>query len=183
MKRFPDLLLAMMIGGIVVQIWIAAGRIPEGGFQAGEAKTLDVADTLPFVTGYSGVGRADTVFLGDEIASVTILYSFHPDCAHSRTLAHEWARHFDEVWATDAAVRSIAVTLAMPSLAQDFADRFGWQAEVISVAGISPLQREYTLVSRTPWVFVFDSHGVLLLHDHGSRLDRVEAAAARLLLE
>lgn len=183
MKRFPDLLLAMMIGGIVVQIWIAAGRMPEGGFQAAEVKRLDVADTLPFVTGYSGLGTAETVFLNDGMASATILYSFHPDCIHSRTLAQEWGRHFDEVSATNAAVRRVAVTSAMPSLAQDFADHFGWQTEVLSVAGLSPLQREYTLVSRTPWVFVFDSNGVLLLHDHGSRIDKVEAAAARLLLE
>lgn len=183
MKRFPDFLLAVAIGGIVVQSWIAADRPPADEYGSAPPEPLEVGDTLLLVTGYSGLGAPDTVFLEGRVGSVTVMYSFHPHCVHSGTLGPEWARHFDEVRATGAGVRRIAVTLDSFSSALDFADRFGWGAEVVSVAGLSPMRREYALVSRTPWVFVFDSHGVLQLHGHGSQLDQVGAAVARLLLD
>ena len=183
MKRFPDFLLAVAIGGIVAQTWIAAGRVPAHEYRYGSPNPLNVGDTLLLVTGYSGLGAPDTVFLDGEAESVTVLYSFHPDCAHSGALGPEWARHFDEVRDTHVGVRRIAVTLDSVSSGLGFTDRFGWQAEVVSVVGLSPMRREYALVSRTPWVFVFDSHGVLRLHGHGSQLDQVEAAVAHLLLD
>lgn len=183
MKRLLDCLLAVAIGGIVVQSWIAAGRVPADAYGSAAPNPLDVGDTLLLVTGYSGLGAPDTVFLDGEVGSVTVLYSFHPDCPHSGAVGPEWARHFDEVRATDVGVRRIAVTVDSVSSALDFTDRFGWGAEVVSVAGLSPMRQEYALVSRTPWVFVFDSHGVLRLHGHGSQLDQVEVAVARLLLD
>lgn len=182
MKRFPDLLLALMIGAIVVQIWIAAGRAPTGEYRSGPPAPLDLGDTVRLVTGYIKPGQVDTLYLDDETTHVTVLYSYDPDCVHSRTLGPTWARHFKEVRPTDARVRRLAVTLANPSSARDFADHLGWQVEVLSVAGLTPLKREHALVSRTPWVFVFDSRGVLHLHSHGSQLDQVEAAVSHLLV-
>ena len=181
MKRFQDVLLALLIVGMAVQIWIAAGRMPAGGNRSGVMEPLGVGDTLPLVTGYTEHGAPVTISLDDETAPVTVIYSFHPDCAHSRTWGREWARHFDQVLANDTGVRRIALTLDGPSPGQDFSKHFGWEAELLSVAGLSPRQREYSLVSRTPWVFVFDSHGVLRFDDHGSQLEQVEAAVSRLL--
>ena len=183
MKRLPDFLLALMIGGIVVQIWMATDRLaPAGEFRSAPPAPLDVGDTLRLVTGYTEPGHPDTVFLDHEKTFATVVYSYHPDCVHTRTLGPTWARHFNEVRSTDARVRRLAVTLANPSSALDFVDHFGWQVEALSVAGLTPLQPAYALVSRTPWVFVFDSHGVLRLHSHGSQLDQVEAAVSHLLL-
>lgn len=181
MKRFPDLLLALMIGGIVTQVLIAADRGFGGEDQSESPKPLDVGDRLLLVPGYTGQGVPDTVLLDGGVGSVTIVYSFHPDCVHSRDLGQEWARHFDEVRAADSGVRRIAMTLDLPSSALGFVERFGWQTEVLSVAGLSPLRPEYALISRTPWVFVFDSNGALRLHDHGSQIDQIEEAVSRLL--
>ena len=166
-----------------MQIWIAAGGMPAGGDRSGLMEPLGVGDTLPLVTGYTGHGAPVTISLDDETAPATVIYSFHPDCAHSRTRGGEWARHFDEVLAIDTGVRRIALTLDGPSPGQDFSKHFGWEAELLSVAGLSPRQREYSLVSRTPWVFVFDSHGVLRFDGHGGQLEEVEAAVSRLLSE
>ena len=183
MKRFPDLLLALMVGGIVTQLLITAGRGFGGEDQSELPEPLDVGDTLLLVAGHTGRGAPDTVLFDDGIGSVTMVYSFHPDCVHSRDLGQEWARHFDEVRAADGSVRRIAMTLDMPSSALAFVEGLGWQTELLSVAGLSPLRPEYALISRTPWIFVFDSHGVLRLHDHGSQIDQIEEAVSRLLSE
>lgn len=183
MKRFPDLLLALMIGGIITQVLIVADRGFGGEDQSASPKPLDVGDRLLLVPGYTGQGAPDTVLLDGGVGGLTIVYSFHSDCVHSRDLGQEWARHFDEVRAADGGVRRLAMTLDLSSSALDFAERFGWQTEVLSVAGLSPLRPEYALISRTPWVFVFDSHGVLRHHDHGSQIDQIEEAVSRLLSE
>lgn len=180
MKRLQDVLLALLVVGMAVQIWIATGRIPDGDDRSGLMEPLSVADTVRILTGYTQHGAPVTISLDNETATVTVIYSFHPDCAHSRTWGPEWARHFDEARASNAGVRTILLTLDSPSSGQDFADRLGWEAELLSVHGLSPQQREFSLVSRTPWVFVFDSDGVLRFDGHGSQLGQVEAAVSRL---
>ena len=183
MKRFPDVLLALMIGGIVTQVLIAASRVRGDENQSDSPEPLDVGDTLLLVAGYTGQGAPDTIRFDDGTGSVTILYSFHPDCGHSRDLGREWARHFHEVRTADSGVRRIAMTLDLPSSALAFVEGLDWQTELLSVAGLSPMRTEYALISRTPWVFVFDSHGVLRLHGHGSRIDHIEQTVTSLRSE
>ena len=180
MKRFQDLLLALLIVGIVMQTWMAAGRTPGGDARFGVIEPLAVGDTVSLVTGFNEAGAPVTVLLDDEEERVTVVYSFHPECPHSRTWGPEWARHFNQVAAIDDGVRRIALTLEGPSSGQDFAEHFGWEAELLSVAGLDPQHRLYSLVSRTPWVFVFDAHGVLRFDGHGGQIEQVEAAVSRL---
>lgn len=47
-------------------------------------------------------------------------------------------------------------------------------AWVLSLAHLPSKDRALLLVSRTPWVFVFDSVGVLRHHGHGSELAKVD---------
>ena len=181
MNRFQDVLLALLVVGIAVQIWSAAGRMPVDDGSA-LMEPLAVGDTVPVLNGYSGLGVPVRISLpNDEAARVTVIYTFHPDCVHSRSWGREWARHFGQVQAIDSGVRRIALTLDGPSSGQDFAKHFGWEAEFLSVAGLSPRQREYSLVARTPWVFVFDSDGVLRFDGHGGQLKQVNAVVSRLL--
>lgn len=183
MKRLQDVLLSLLVVGVVAQTWIVFASVPAGGNRPALPEAIGVGDELLLLTGYAAPGEPITVSLDDETASATVIYSFHPDCAYSAALGSRWARHFDESQQPDVGVRRIAVTVDSPSAALDFAKRLGWRAEVISVAGLSPLRREYSLVSRTPWVFVFDSSGVLQRHVHGSEIGAVEAAVSRLLPE
>ncbi len=177
------MLLALLVAGIVVQIWIATGRTPAGDEPSGSMEPLATGDTVPVVTGYRELGVPVTIplLLNDEATRVTVIYSFHPDCAHSRSWGPEWARHFDQVQASDSGVRRIALTLDGPSSGQDFAKHLGWEVEFLSVIGLSPQRRVYSLVARTPWVFVFDSDGVLRFDGHGSELKQVDAVVSRLL--
>ena len=183
MKRFQDLVLSLLLIGIAVQIWIVFVPMPVGGNRSGVPEAVGVGDTLLLCTGYVAPDAPDTISLDEETAGVTVIYSFHPDCGYSATLGSRWARHFDDAQQPDAGIRRFALTLDSLSSALDFAESFGWEVEVVSVAGLSPMQREYSLVSRTPWVFVFDSNGVLQRHVHGSELGAVEAAVSRLLPE
>ena len=183
MRRFQNAVLSLLIVGIAVQLWIGNGGLPAGEDWAVFPKPIDVGDSLHIVTGYAEPSGPVTISLDDRTVPVTVIYTFHPDCGHSRAQGSEWARHFDRVRATDVGVRRIALTGDSLATALNFAEQFAWQVEVLSVAGLSRLQREHSLVERSPWVFVFDSRGVLRLHGHGSQLDRVEAAVLRLLSE
>jgi len=183
MRRFQNVVLSLLIVGIAVQLWIGNRGLPEGDDRAGLAEPIDVGDSLLRVTGYTEPNAPVAISLDDRTVPVTVIYTFHPECSHSRAQGRAWARHFDRVRTTDDGVRRIALTQDSLTTALAFAEHFAWQVEVLSVAGLSLLQREYSLVERSPWVFVFDSRGVLRLHGHGSQLDRIEAAVLRLLSE
>lgn len=180
MKRCQNTLLAVLVAGIVVQIWIRVGGVSSGEYRPSLTEPLAVGDTVPLLTGYNEAGAPVTVYLNDDGIRGTVLYSFHPACAHSRTWGPEWGRHFDQVRAIDDGVRRIALTSDSPASGQDFAKHFGWEVEFLSLAEPSPRTSDYphSLVSRTPWVFVFDSNGVLRFDGHGSELQLLEAALA-----
>ncbi|MXW16025.1 MAG: hypothetical protein F4139_10340 [Gemmatimonadetes bacterium] len=184
MKRFQNLVLVVMVVGIAVQTWMAVSRThSRSRDRSNLPKPLLVGDTLRALSGYSAPGDPSVISLDSDGASATVMYIFDPDCVHSVSLGSLWARHFDRVWEEDVGVRRIAVSLASPLSARKFAERHGWRLEVLSMAGLSSERKEYSLASKTPWVFVFDSDGVLRLHDHGSELDEVQAAVAQLLSE
>lgn len=182
MKRFQDTLLAVLAAGIVVQVWIAAWGAYSGESRSSLTGPITVGDTVPLLTGYNEEGTPVTIHLDGDGTRGTVLYSFHPACAYSRTWGPEWGRHFDQVRAIDGGVRRIALTLDSPSSGQDFAKHFGWEVDFLSLAEVSPLEgnNSHSLVSRTPWVFVFDSNGVLRFDGHGSELELLEAAVSRL---
>ncbi len=73
--------------------------------------------------------------------------------------------------------RTVALTQDLPGPAASYAERFSWDVELLSMPDAVPPDIGYPLVSRTPWVFVFDSGGVLRLQGHGGELDLVEQAA------
>ncbi len=89
-------------------------------------------------------------------------------------------QHFAELGATDFPVRMIALTQAGFPAALEFADDFDWHVEIPSVSGLGMSSAERHPISRTPWVFVFDSTGVLRLQVHGADLDQVEKTLALL---
>ncbi len=89
-------------------------------------------------------------------------------------MAPEWAKRFDAPVASG--VRRIAVSHARPAAAAAYAEGAGWEVDVISVAQLEPTAQSRVLASRTPWVFVFDSAGVLRHHGHGNDLGAVGRA-------
>ena len=155
-------------------VWTGGHAVPQPAFALG--------DTLRFLTSYTEAGAFDTIPIATETALATVLYVFHPDCVYCRDSAHTWASHFADIATTPrSGIRRLALTLANPSAAGLFAQAFDWQVDVRSVAGLSPTSREYSLLSKTPWVFVFDSHGVLRMDGHGNNLNDIEYNVSLLL--
>ena len=180
MKRRQNLLLTVLIAGIAAQGFLVANRIPSADDRAIPAAPLLVGDTVHSLAGSGIDGVAKSVRLAMETGTVTILYAFHPECVHCHPVAPAWAMHFSNDSVNASNVHRVAVTQASRGAAAAYARRFGWNVELLSVSSLTPWDREYFLVSRTPWVFVFDSGGVLRFHAHGSELQEVDEAVLTL---
>lgn len=175
-----DLLLAALLAGVAVQLSIAAGRPRPLDLSVVSAPPLSVGDALGGLAGLAADGSPSRLGLAKAGRTATVLFAFHPDCAHSDTVAEDWARHFAGGGPTMADARALAVTRDTPGAAAAYAERFGWDVELLSMPNLSRSDVKYSLVSRTPWVFVFDSEGVLRFQDYGGELERAAHAVAEM---
>ena len=178
MKRYQDVVLFLLVLVVIAQalhVVVRPGRVADG---VAPAPGVLVGDTLGALTGYTDDGILATVPLDADPGTVTVLYAFSSQCVFCDDLAPEWASHFATSIPETAAVRRIAVTRDLSGPATTYAERFGWQVDLLSVSQLAETSRESSLVARTPWVFVFDSDGVLRFQDHGAELQRMEEAIA-----
>lgn len=154
-------LLAALLLGLTVQIAVVANR----DFAADDspATPIPMAQPAPLALG-------DTVL---PLAG-TVVYAFSAQCEHSNALGPAWAKHFGEAATTRSSFRRTAVTSEDPETAVLYSKRYGWNVEVLGTAELALDGRELSLVDRTPWLFVFDSAGVLRYEGHGAELDRLE---------
>ena len=165
-------MLSVLVAGIAAQLLILAGRSYFTATSRTPRAAAQIGDTLSSLGGLDAKGAQRTIALTADHRIGTVLYVFHPDCAHSDKVAPAWGAHFAEELG-DTNVRRIAVTSDSPDAAAQYAAQFGWQVELLSLA--SPVHRDQmrSLTSRTPWLFVFDSRGVLRLQAHGSELEQL----------
>ena len=178
MKRCQDVVLFLLVLAIVGQGLYLVLRAAPGEDTGGLAAEALVGDTLGSLEGYLEEGVPTTVPPQAERGTVTVLYAFRSECAFCDDVAPAWGRHFTTAVFGTSNVRRIALTRDLPATAADYAQRFGWQVDLLSVSQLGDTSREYSLVSRTPRVFVFDSDGVLRFHDHGAELERIDQAIA-----
>lgn len=68
------------------------------------------------------------------------------------------------------------MTQSLPGPAAAYAERFGWDIDLLSVSGSADTSPAAFLASRTPWIYLFGSDGVLRFHAHGAELERLERA-------
>ena len=180
-KRCLDVLLTVLVIGLVGQSALAIARTQEANTrQPASGRPMVVGDTMLEVTGHFREGTSSTIRLASDLGTVTVLYSFHPECVHSHTVAPNWGEHFSAVANSEAGVRRITITSDSTAAAYEYARRFGWSVDVVGVRPLAPGHREYALVSRTPWVFVFDSDGILRFEGHGNALEQVNHLVAGL---
>lgn len=171
--QWLNVLLFVLVAGIGSQIVLAVSRAPQAAPPPTLAAGLVVGDTLPALTGSLEGDVPTTIRLATDAGIATVLYVFHPDCVHCHAVASEWAEHFAGDHNDSPAVQRIAVTADSVGSAVAYAERFGWNVDVLSVKAVTPADREFSLFSRTPWVFVFDAAGVLRFDGHGRRLGRM----------
>lgn len=176
MKRIQDVALFLLLATIIGQGLYLVLRGASGTDPRVPTAELVVGDTLGFLDGRREDGAPTTVSLFAERGRVTVLYVFDSQCAFCDDVAPAWRRHFANAVTGASSVRRIALTRDLPVSAARYARRFGWQVDLLSVSRLEETSREYSLVSKTPWVFVFDSNGVLRFNDHGAELERIEQA-------
>ena len=180
MKRYQDVVLFLLVLVVIAQaVHVAVRPGPAADGVALEQGVL-VGDTLQALTGHDDEGVLAMVPLDADPGTVTVLYAFNSECAFCDEVAPEWASHFEAPEPSAKTVRRIAVTRDLPGPAATYAARFGWQVDLLSISQLAETSRESSLISRTPWVFVFDSDGVLRFQDHGAELQRMEEAVAAL---
>ncbi len=180
MKRYHDVVLFLLVLVVIAQaVHLAVRPGPAADGVALEQGVL-VGDTLHALTGHDDDGVLAMVPLDSDPGTVTVLYAFNSECAFCDEVAPEWASHFGAQERATASVRRIAVTRDLPGPAATYAARFGWRVDLLSISQLAETSRESSLISRTPWVFVFDSDGVLRFQDHGAELQRMEEAIAAL---
>lgn len=180
MKLSPGRVLALLAAVMVVQVGIVtAGMLSVG--QGTTSAVLSIGDTLRFLASPRADGKPISVQLATRTGAVTVLYAFHSECVHSLEVAPKWAVHFAEEQPAEgrsdaSETRRIAVTRENQEVANAHAQRFGWSVPATSLLDAASNTRarrdiHASLLSRTPWVFVFDSDGVLRYHGHGADLE------------
>lgn len=108
----------------------------------------------------------------------TVVLAFHSQCVWCDRAAPLWAEWLSRP--RDA--RVLAVTRDSLTSALEYVERHRWIIDVLIV----PQTRgtiEHRLVSRTPWVYVFDEDGVLQYEGNGGMLERVDAVLETSLSE
>ena len=165
-------MLSILVACILVQLLILAGRPHVTIASHTPRAASQVGDTLLSLVGLDAEGAEKTISLAGNPGRATVLYVFHPDCAHSDRVAPAWEAHFASGLA-DSNVRRIAVTRDAPAAASMYAARFGWEVELLSLARSDHSDQSHSLTSKTPWLFMFDSLGVLRVQAHGSELDQL----------
>ena len=180
MKRYQDAVLFLLVLAVIGQgLYVIARQDPARNTVAA-ASTVLVGDTVASLSGYLNDDVPAVVSLDGDPGTVTVLYAFHSECAFCDDVGPAWASHFAAVPEPGSGVRRIALTRDPPGPAAAYAEHFRWRVDLLSVSQLAETSREHSLVSRTPWVFVFDSEGVLRFHDHGAELERIERAVASL---
>lgn len=174
--RYSKVLLALLIAAIGVQgILLVSRRHPEGD-AVQPAPALGVGDTVRALSGRTAAGSTTVIPLAAGDARATVLYAFHPECAYCDSIAPAWSRYAPGDDADGTRVRRLAVTMDLPEPALSYAARFGWKMDVLSMSQLTPADRDYSLLARTPWIFVFDSAGVLRFQVHGTDMELAEEA-------
>lgn len=181
MKRYQDVALFLLVLAVVAQTLHVIVRADRTDDAMAPAPSVAVGDTVRSLGGYDEDGAMTTIPLLTGPDTLTVVYAFHPECAFCDAVAPDWAAHFAVDDPLAVPVRRIALTRELPGPAATYAERFDWEVNLLSVAdSATATTPEAFLVSRTPWIYVFDSDGVLRFQDHGAELESVEQAAAEI---
>jgi len=180
MKRYQDVALFLLVLAIIAQALHVMVRAQPTDDAMAPAPTVLIGDTVPSLTGYAEDDVRTTVSLSTNSYTASVVYAFHPECAFCDTVAPEWAAHFAAGDPKAASVRRIAVTREVRGPAATYAQQFNWDIDLLSVSGFAEMSPEAFLVSRTPWVYVFDPDGVLRFHAHGAEVEHLDQAVAEI---
>jgi len=131
---------------------------------------LTTGDRLPSLEVHHALGRGAGVPSPASSHHPTVLLVFDPECGPCGTVAPVWAR-----WIQDWGDRSpvLALSASLPESAVAFARLHGWEAQVVTLPPDEMPPRVRALTRRTPWIFVLDEWGRVVVEGHGARIDEL----------
>ena len=173
----PKLLTFLLILSAASQAAVLVGRVEPDGNSNAPTRFL-LGDTLARLDGLAVDGSEDVLAIPTQAGVATVVYAFSSECAHCDDIAPDWASHFGKQ--SGEGIRRVAITRDRPKVAASYAERFGWDVRILSMPALAATDRQSFFLSRTPWLHVFDRHGILRFQGHGSALDRAEEIAAGL---
>jgi hypothetical protein len=172
-SRIPAIALALLlVGQVTVYAMRRSARPPEPPPPVAE---LQLGARFDRISGTTADGRLAGVPLASS-APYTVVLAYDPACAHSARVAEEWKRWL----ATPTRARVLAIARGTHPAAAAYGKQKGWKVDPVAVSAPVRTSLEYNLLRRTPWVYVFDSHGALRLQAHGSELAAVDSLVAGL---
>lgn len=173
--RKKSVLFGLLSCGVIAQLAFLVGRT---GPDPADARPLPllVGDSLVDLLGRADGSVEDSIQLRGVPGEATVVFAFHSECAFCDDVAPEWASYFGTP-PVDG-VRRIAISREPPDAAVDYVRRKGWKVRWLSMANVLETDRRSYLLSRTPWIYVFDHRGVLAFHGHGSEIDRAGQVAS-----
>ncbi|MBW3572886.1 MAG: peroxiredoxin family protein [Gemmatimonadetes bacterium] len=99
----------------------------------------------------------------------TAVLAFASDCVHCETVAPDWSNWLRK----EHAFEVIGISRDAPQDAAAYRGHHGWRMRILNVPRGDA--RTGFLVSRTPWVFLFDDRGVLRYEGHGRSVASVDS--------
>lgn len=134
---------------------------------------LLIGAIIATIRGHDSLGRLATVSLRRTDPSWTVLLAFSPTCSWCDSVAPRWRSWTNEV---NHRVRVVGVVSGSPSAALAYTHRHAWQLQdLLAVDSTVTGTLERQLTRKTPWLFLFDSAGVLRYSGHGNEVGVVDS--------
>lgn len=114
-------------------------------------------------------GKAVQIALRRPDNRWTAVLAFASTCVHCDAVAPVWSSWLRQEHAFDV----VGITRDSASVAAEYSREHGWPLRILNVERGDP--RTDVFVSRTPWVFLFDEHGVMRYEGHGSTVGAMDS--------
>lgn len=166
--RVTILLLVLLVFTQLALFANKAGRVPppaESVFATGERVTV--------LNGWSLDGQPTQRAIADGNGRWTAVIAYYSTCSYSEQAADQWR----DWLRLDHPFRVVAITKDSVTHARAYRNRHEWRVEVIAVPDARLRSAEARLSTRTPWVYLFDSEGVLRYTANGKYLPGLDRVA------
>lgn len=171
----------VLVGLLIVQLVATAVFLSRSSGAVPIAPPIDppeLGEILPEVRSLESGGA--TIGLASILSrsAPNVLFAFSADCVHCDTVAPAWRD-----WLLNASgVRAVGISDNDRLVAEAYAHDKGCNLPIHILPTAAKTNIERFLLSRTPWLFVISSHGLLVYEGHGADLEGLDAALATLQL-
>lgn len=160
---------ALIIQVGVLSVTLGRGRAVEATPTTGAS--LGVGDVVLHLAGRNSSSEVDTVYLS-HADRWTLVLAYDSKCRWCQEVAPVWERWLAQ---PPSPVRTVALTVDDPPVAEAFRAAHGWNTAILSIGQAGPRDVERIIGSKTPWLYLFDRDGRLVMSRHGSEVSAVDS--------